>query len=339
MTTICNTLIVGPAWVGDMVMSQSLYLLLKQQNPDLNIDVLAPAWTRPLLERMPEVREALSMPLGHGDFNLKARYQLGKSLRERHYDQAIVLPNSFKSALVPFFAKIPKRTGWRGEMRYGLLNDLRILDKTRYPLMIERFMALGLPKNESLTKPYPFPKLKIAEKSVEQVKEKFAITTSTPILALCPGAKFGPSKRWPAEYFAEVADYGLKQGWQVWLFGAQEEQVATEVIQAQTQRQCVDFAGKTSLAEAIDLLSLSSLVVTNDSGLMHIAAALDRPLIAIYGSSSPDFTPPLSHQVEILSLGLECSPCFKRECPLGHWKCMRDLKPERVIKVVETWMF
>lgn len=335
MTAAYKTLIIGPAWVGDMVMSQSLYKLLKQNNPAIAIDVLAPGWTKPLLARMPEVKQILSMPLGHGELNFKIRYKLGKELQHNHYDQAIVLPNSFKSALVPFFAKIPKRTGWRGEMRYGLLNDVRVLDKQKYPLMIERFMALGLPKNATLPKPYPFPKLQIAKENIAALVQKFALPNLVmPILALCPGAKFGPSKRWPAEYFAAVAQYGLKQGWQVWLFGSEDEKVATNAIQQHTQNGCVDFAGGTSLAEAIDLLSLATIVVTNDSGLMHIAAALDRPLIAIYGSSSPNFTPPLSNKVKILTLGLECSPCFKRECPLGHWKCMRALKPELVIEAI-----
>src|SRR5690606_31381839 len=155
-----NILIIGPSWVGDMVMAQTLFQWLKQRHRDCAIDVLAPDWSRPILERMPEVRAALSLPLGRGVLDLAARRRIGKSLAGQ-YDQAILLPNSLKSALVPWFAGIPLRTGWKGEMRYGLLNDLRPLDKARYPLMIERFMALAYPANAELPQPYPQPRLAI----------------------------------------------------------------------------------------------------------------------------------------------------------------------------------
>ena len=139
-------LVVGPSWVGDMMMSQSLYRTLRARFPQAIIDVMAPAWCRPLLSRMPEVNEAIAMPLGHGALALGERRKLGHSLRERRYDRAYVLPNSFKSALVPFFAGIPHRTGWRGEMRYGVLNDARVLDKHAWPLMVERYVALAYDK-------------------------------------------------------------------------------------------------------------------------------------------------------------------------------------------------
>lgn len=189
-------LIVGPAWVGDMVMSQSLYQLLKQQNSDRVIDVLAPAWSKPLLECMSEVNEAIPAPFSRGELKLSQRYALGKMLRARKYDQAIVLPNSFKSAFIPFFAKIPKRTGWRGEMRYGLLNDVRILDKVKYPLMIERFMALAVGCGEAIPKPYPEPRFVVDRLAANEVLQQLNLDLSDkPILAICPGAQFGPSKR------------------------------------------------------------------------------------------------------------------------------------------------
>ncbi len=139
-------LVIGPSWVGDMMMSQSLYRTLKAEYPSAEIDVMAPAWCRPLLARMPEVNQALAMPLGHGALALGERRRLGHALRANGYDRAYVLPNSFKSALVPFFANVPQRTGWRGEMRYGLLNDLRVLDKAAFPLMVQRYVALAYDK-------------------------------------------------------------------------------------------------------------------------------------------------------------------------------------------------
>ncbi len=330
-------LIVGPAWVGDMVMSQVLLKCLKNQDQNTIIDVIAPDWSRALLERMPEVRRAISMPLGHGQFNFKKRFEIAKSLKNENYAEAIVLPNSWKSALVPFLAGIPKRIGWLGEMRIGLLNDWRKLDKTKWPLMIERFAQLAFAKKATLPTLLPYPNLIVDQQNVEKTLQKFSLQiTGKPILALCPGAEFGPAKRWPAEYYAEIANEKLQQGWQVWIFGSVKDQDVTQEIQALTQHQCIDLAGKTSLGEAIDLLSLSSFVVSNDSGLMHISAALKKKLVVIYGSSDPRFTPPLCEDVKILSLNLSCSPCFQRQCPLQHLKCLRDLKPSLVLQALDS---
>jgi heptosyltransferase II len=328
-------LIVGPAWVGDMVMAQTLFKVLKEQDANCIIDVIAPDWTRALLSRMPEVHEAISMPLGHGQFNFWHRVKIGRALRSKKYDTAYILPNSWKSALIPFFAGIKKRIGWKGEARYFLLNDMRYLEEGKNALMIERFMALAIPKNAQLEKPYPLPKLVIDNQSMKASVAKHKLQIEKPILALCPGAEFGPSKRWPAKYYAEVANAKLAKGFQVWLFGSKNDMDAAKEIQALTDNACIDLTGKTSLNEAIDLLSLAKIVVSNDSGLMHIAAALHKPLIAVYGSTSPKFTPPLGEKVKILQLPLACSPCFKRECPLQHWRCMRDLKSSLVIDAIE----
>jgi len=331
-------LIIGPAWVGDMVMAQSLFKLLKQQNADVRIDVLAPAWTFSLLQCMPEISEALEIPLTHGEFKLRARYQLGKKLREKAYDEAIVLPNTFKSALIPWFAKIPKRTGWIGECRYGLLNDIRRLDKARYPLMIEQFMALGLPQGVALPKIYPYPAFRVTPSSQQAVLDQHQpLWRGKPILALCAGAEFGPSKRWPETYFAEVANQKIQEGWDVWLFGSPKDRPVTEKIMALTENRCENISGRTVLSETIALLSLVSGVVTNDSGLMHIAAALKKPLIAVYGSTSETFTPPLSADAKVLKLKLECQPCFARVCPLGHHRCMQELKPVAVLSAMTAW--
>jgi heptosyltransferase-2 len=330
--TINNILIVGPAWVGDMVMAQCLFKVLKQRNPHVLIEVLAPAWSLPLLARMPEVQHAIVMPIGHGKLALRERYRIGKSLRAKHYQQAIVLPNSFKSALIPFWANIPIRTGWLREMRYGLLNDWRRLDKKRYPLMIEQFIALGLPKNEALPCESPAPELIVSVESRDQALIKHGLVCDErPILMLCPGAEFGPAKRWPEEYYAAVANEKLDAGWQVWIFGSVKDQPVAEKIMELTGQRCVTLAGKTKLEEAVDLLSFARAVVSNDSGLMHIAAALQKPLIAVYGPTSSSFTPPLHKQSKVLSLSLPCQPCFQRICPLQHHHCMRELKPEKIL--------
>jgi heptosyltransferase II len=336
-------LVVGPAWVGDMVMAQVLFKLLLERAPDVAIDVLAPAWSLPLLARMPEVRRAIAMPLGHGSLELGVRYRLGRELRDAGYKQAILLPNSFKSALSPFFAQIPLRTGWRGEFRYGLLNDLRTLDKSRYPLMIQRFAALALPCDAALPATLPYPALRIDTGRQQQLLQRFGLAGPEPLLALCPGAEFGPAKRWPESHYASVAAALLAQGWRVALFGSAKDRLVTAAIIAQlpenTRARVVDLAGATALEEAVDLLAAATAVVSNDSGLMHIAAATGRPLVVVYGSTSPAFTPPLGERVEVLQLPVDCGPCFQRECPLGegagHMKCLVELEPARVLAALE----
>ena len=334
-----NILIVGPSWVGDMVMAQCLFKLLKEREPTVTIDVLAPAWSLPLLARMPEVSSTIAMPIGHGQLKLFSRYRLGKKLRAKKYDQAIVLPNSFKSALIPFWANIPIRTGWLGEMRFFILNDVRRLDKKRYPLMIERFMALGLPKTSVLPKDYPLPELHVSIDAQLKTLARYQLTKSArSILALCPGAEFGPAKRWPEDYYAEIANVKLSEGWDVWIFGSVKDRDITQKIMELTQKRCVDLAGRTSLEEAVDLLALATVVVSNDSGLLHIAAALKKPLVAIYGPTTASFTPPLNAQSKIMTLALDCQPCFQRTCPLKHHRCMLDLKPAQVLNAISEVM-
>ena len=331
-------LIIGPSWVGDMVMTQSLFKVLKADNPAVQIDVLAPSWTFSVLSCMPEVTTAIEMPIGHGELKLLERIRLGKSLRAAQYDQAIVVPNSFKAALIPLFARIPVRTGWLGEMRYGLLNDFRKLDKQRYPLMVEQCMALGLPAGAPLPAIYPYPSFHVTEAA-----QQAALLRHQPkwpnrkVLALGAGAEFGSSKRWPAEYYAELAKLKLAEGYDVWLFGSPKDRAVTDNIMALTDERCENLAGRLELSETMALLSLVEGAVTNDSGLMHMAAALQKPLVVIYGSTSPSFTPPLSAAATILQRHLPCQPCFQRECPLKHHQCMRDILPVEVAAAMAAW--
>lgn len=314
-----------------MVMAQALLKTLQHQAPDSQIDVMAPSWTLPLLARMPEVHQSMALPFGHGDAQLRQRYRFGKGLIPAAYDQAIVLPNSWKSAIIPWAANIPTRTGWLGEQRWGLLNDIRRLDKRQYPLMVERFVALAGQPKAVLPAILPQPSFLVSPAAVQQALAQHGLVTDQPILALCPGAEFGGSKRWPAAHFAAVAKAKLAQGWAVWLFGSSKEIEMGEVIQQKTQGACQNLLGKTGLCEAIDLMSLASAAVTNDSGLMHVAAALGLRQVAIYGSTSPEFVPPLSDKAQVVSLSLDCAPCFKRECPLQHHHCMQNLLPSMVL--------
>ena len=325
-------LVIAPSWVGDTMLVQPMLMRLKQRHPDSQIDVLAPPWTAALLRQMPEVHEVISNPFPHGALKLLARYRLGKQLRSAHYDQAIVLPNSLKSALVPFFARIPLRSGFVGEMRYGLLNDARKLDEHGLPLMVERFAQLAEAPGDAIQRPLPQPRLQVGEEQRQRIFGKLGLSVTGPVVVFCPGAEYGPAKRWPIPYFAELAQHLREQGYAVWLVGSAKDKEIGEKIIALGNEACRNLCGATDLAEAIVLLSCADLVVSNDSGLMHLAAALDRPMLALYGSSSPQFTPPLSGQARILKLDLPCSPCFKRVCPFGHFNCMMQLTPQQVMQ-------
>jgi heptosyltransferase-2 len=324
-------LIFGPAWVGDMVLAQSLFKVLKARQPDCIIDVAAPAWTMPLIERMPEINQAIPLPFKHGELAFWKRIQFGLNLKKQEYSQSILLTNSFKSAIIPFAAGIARRTSFIGEMRYGLINDIHPLDKTKLVRTVDRFVSLGL-KNGLEIGDIPAPVLIADKQKAIQVVEKLNANAQGKILGLCPGAEYGEAKRWPAEYYAEIANEAMIKGWQVWLFGSDKDIAVTSQINQLTQNRCLDIGGKTKLGEAIDLMSLCHTVISNDSGLMHVAAALGKSLIAIYGSSDPLHTPPMSAKATVFYLGLECSPCFERVCPLGHLDCLRLIKPEQVMQ-------
>ncbi|MDR1425191.1 MAG: lipopolysaccharide heptosyltransferase II [Azoarcus sp.] len=334
-------LVVGPSWVGDMVMAQSLFMSLKprgEQDGGLAIDVLAPSWSLPIIARMPQVRHGVAMPLGHGQLGLGARWRLGRELAREGYDQAIVLPGSFKSALVPFFAGIPQRTGFRGEVRYGLLNDMRPLDRALLPMTVQRFVALGQPRAAAPATPaFPVPRLAADAANQAALAARFGFELVRPVIAFMPGAEYGPAKQWPPAHYAELARALAARGLQIWVLGSGKDREAARPIAAATP-EAIDFTGRTSLGDAIDLLALARAAVTNDSGLMHVAAALDVPLVAIFGSSSPEHTPPLGNRVAIESLRLACAPCFARHCPDGHTRCLTAIEPTRVLAALEPFI-
>ncbi len=328
-------LIIGPSWVGDMVMAQSLFIDIKKREPQAHIDVLAPAWTGALIDRMPEVSELISANFNHGKLSLGERFSLGKKLRNKNYTHSITLPNSLKSAIVPAVARIPTRIGFVGEQRWGLLNNIRKLDKKQIPMTVQRFVALGLPKAADVRAidSIAAPLLKVTNGQVTSVLEKKSLDLEKQVLILCPGAEFGASKKWPSKQYSDVANTYLREGWQVWLMGSDNDIAACEEINQLSDNECTVLAGKTSLPEAIDLISCASMVVSNDSGLMHIAAALQKPLVAVYGSTDPGHTPPLSRNHRVARLGLACSPCFKRECPLEHLDCLTKLPASQVVEL------
>jgi len=328
-------LIVAPAWVGDMVMAQSLFKQCLKDNPDAVIDVVAPEWSLPLLHRMSEVRQAVPLPVGHGQLKFFKRLSIGRSLIAEGYDRAIVIPRTWKSALIPFFARIPRRTGFRGEFRCGLLTDVRNLDKTLLDQTVLRYLYLGEPAETGKKPAYvPHPALSVNAENQAALISRLNLDLSQPVICFFPGAAYGPAKQWPIEYFRQLGEMLISAGYQVWIMGSANEQAIGDQIAASMGAWGINLCGRTTLIDTIDLMALAACAVTNDSGLMHVAAAVNLPLQAIYGSSTPAYTPPLSTKARIHYLGIECSPCFKRKCPYGHYNCLYGIFPEQVYQSI-----
>ena len=313
-------LVVAPNWIGDALMAQPLLARLHQKIPALEIDVLAPEWVAPVARRMPEVEEVIAVPFRHKALQLAARWKIGRELKARGYDQAMVLPNTWKSALVPFFAGIPIRVGYVGESRYGLLNRTHRKSDASMAL---HYARLAEPPGSELKEPLPAPRLEADPQEIETAKRRFGVRER--YVVFCPGAEYGPAKRWP--YFGELS---RRLHAQMVILGAAGDREAAQGIIGH------NLVGETTLDQAIALIAGADYVVTNDSGLMHVAAALGRPQLALFGSSSPEHTPPLSPAARVLWLRVECSPCFERVCPLGHFRCMREMTVETVLKEIQN---
>ena len=337
MNSSDKVLIVGPSWVGDMVMAHALFQSVHSNFlPTPEIHVVAPPWSKPVLARMPEVSRVIELPVEHGKLAFTTRLQLGRRLRSESYKQAIILPRSLKSALVPFFARVPIRTGFRGECRFGLVNDIRPFDKNVLDQTVKRFFALGVDVDDKEREQIPRPRLKVSSENLARLKVKFGLDEEIAV-ALMPGAAFGPAKQWPLEYYADLASRLAAAGVNVWVLGSNKERaLGLELTRLADHSRVRNFCGKTSLGDAIDLLGAALVAVGNDSGLMHVAAAVDTHIVAIYGSTLPSFAPPLTDAKDIFFLGMGCSPCFQRHCPLGHLRCLRDISVGSVCSAVVT---
>ena len=327
-----RTLVISPNWIGDAVMAQPLLRRLRELHPDRPIDVLAPTWVAPVWRAMREVDTVLESPFKHGSLQWKERKEFAKILKARGYADSYVLPNTLKFALIPWLAGIKRRVGYKGEMRYGLVNVMHHDEKDAPRPMAQFYAALAdkpvrnLPRLDKL----PEPEMVADAKDADAAIARLNLPAGT-YVAFAPGAEFGPAKRWPAAYFAELAQTirANRPDAQILLLGSPKDRAVCDEITAVVP-QAHNLAGSTSLSEAIALISRAAAVVTNDSGLMHIGAALKRPVVAIYGPTDPRHTPPLSELAKILWLHIECSPCQQRECPLGHQNCMKLISPDAV---------
>lgn len=331
--SVSPLLLVGPAWVGDMVMAASLIEVLRLREPGRPVDVIAPAAALPVARMIRGVRRTIPLGLGHGELGLLARWRAGRALKEEGYTKAIVLPRAFKAAIVPFAAGIPERVGYKGEMRAPLLTDARPDRDRKSARTIDRFVALGLPEGTPPA-PSPRPRLFVPDGMADLVAAKFPLPGDGPVLALCPGAEYGPSKRWPAAKFAALAARAVAAGWRVRIVGSPKEAPAGAAIAAAAPG-TDDLTGRTNLMEAAAVLAGANVVVTNDSGLMHVASALDRRVVAVFGSSSEKMTPPTAPDARVISRPLPCRPCMKRECPLGTLACLESIDAGEVFEAAE----
>lgn len=341
-----SILIIAPNWIGDAVMTQPLLATLKAQYPESKIDVLASNWVAPIYRACSEVHTVIEAKFEHKQLQWDLRRQLAKKLSLKKYQACFVLPNSFKSALIPWLANIPFRIAYRGEWRFGLINlALSNPSKINRPPMVEHYLALSQFLNGEASSSFdrePAPQLHVSSAAKESIQNKLqhAKIDSDNIYIMCPGAEYGPTKRWPINHFAQLAQQLIADNptLQIILLGSKGDHVLAQEIQSQAKQntRIHNWCGNTSLDEAIALIGMSKAVISNDSGLMHVAAALKTPQVAIFGSSDPAHTPPLSDKAKVIWLNLPCSPCHKRECPLGHLKCLNDILPEQVFATLHT---
>lgn len=337
-----RTLVISPNWIGDAVMAQPLLQLLRRKHPERPIDVLAPPWVAPVWRAMQEVDTVLEAPFRHGALQLRERWSFARQLRQRGYQDAYVLPNTLKFALIPWLAGIPQRVGYKGEMRYGLLNVMHHDDKGTPRPMVPFYAALASRPVKGPLSPdvVPRPALSASQQQIMQTFTRLGLALERPVIAFAPGAEFGSAKRWPTAHFAALANALLQEmpQAQIILLGSGKDKPVCDEIRALAP-QAHDFAGTTSLAEALALIAQAAVMVSNDSGLLHIASALNRPIIALYGPTDPDHAPPFSDVAKSISLRLSCAPCRQRECPLGHHDCMQKLSPDKVLSAVKPMLF
>lgn len=325
-------LIISPNWIGDAVMAQPLLQLLARQHPQRPIDVLAPPSVAPVWRAMAEVDSVLETPFRHGPLQLRERWRYARVLRARGYAEAYVLPNTLKYALIPWLAGIDKRVGYKGEMRHGLINVMHHDDKPPRP-MVKFYAALADSPNAPPRADLPKPVMRVEDAIIAAACARHGITPGHRLAVFAPGAEFGAAKRWPARHFAALARQILADDprTQIALLGSpKDKQAGDEILALVRDARVINLAGATKLDEAIALIARAASVVANDSGLLHIASSLNRPVVALYGPTDPDHAPPFSDQASSLSLRLECSPCKQRECPLGHHNCMEQMEAAMV---------
>ena len=328
-------LLVPYMWIGDFVRCHSVVRLLRQRFPDRPVDVLTTSLCAPLLDYMPGVRKGIVRDLPRKTLALAEHRALADVLRAENYGSALVMPRTWKAALAPYLAGIPERTGFAGETRFVLLNDLRWGER-KLPRMIDRCGALALPRDAQLPKDWPVPDLKVPADEAEQWRAQRGLAADRPVVAFSPGA-VGPSKRWPVEHFAELARNLASAGMSVWVLGSPQESPLAVQIVREAGPHALDLTSN-DLRNAILAMKLATATVSNDSGLVHVSAAIGTPTVGIFGPTSPwHWAPlnPLAATIETRTV-VECRPCHKPTCRMLHHRCMRDIAVSQVLAAVRS---
>jgi heptosyltransferase-2 len=290
--------IIPYVWIGDFVRCHSVVKLLRSENPVRPIDIVSSTLCAPLADYMPGVRRAIVIDLPRGQLGLALQRELARLLQEEKYGQAIVMSRKWKAALPPWLAGIPLRTGFAGEFRFGLLNDVR-LGESKLPRMIDQMGALALPKGAQIPPEWPLPELKVPSQEVATwIAQRGLAEERHPIVTLSPGA-VGAGKAWPVRHYAELAHALAADGVSVWVLGGPNETSIAKEIVATGGNRVRDLTG-TDLRNAILALAAADAAVTNDSGLMHVSAAVGTPTIAIFGPTSSWHWKPLNPLAAVL---------------------------------------
>jgi len=326
---ISPILLVPYMWIGDFVRCHTVVSVLRQRFPGRPVDMLATTLCAPLADYMPGVRKAIVADLPRSRLALAQQFALAERFKREGYGMALVMPRTWKSALAPFFAGIRQRVGFAGEVRIGLLNDLRFGER-KLPRMVDRCAMLALPRGSPQPPTWPAPELKVPPAEIAAWRSRRGLAADgRPVVALAPGA-VGPSKRWTTEGYAALTRRLIADGCAVWVLGGpNEKELATAIIGDCGAR---DLTG-TDLRDAVLALAAAAVAVSNDSGLLHVAAAAGTPSIGIFGPTSPWHWAPLNPLAAVIETQseLSCRPCHKPVCRLVHHRCMHDIAPETVL--------
>ena len=327
-------LIVPYMWIGDFVRCHSVVQLLRRRFPGRPVDLLATTLCAPLTDYMPGVRQRIVADLPRGRIALKQQLRLAARLRREGYGTALVMLRTWKSALAPFLAGIPERIGFAGEWRFLLVNDLRWGER-KLPRMIDRCAALALPRGAKPPAEWPAPQLEVPAAEIAAWRARHGLGGERrPVAALAPGA-IGPAKRWTSAGYAALARALLADGFAVWVLGGpSEKSLAAEIVGDSDAR---DLTGH-DLRDAAIALAGASVAVSNDSGLMHVAAAVGTPTVAIFGPTSPWHWAPLNPLAAtvVTESKLACQPCHRPVCRLGHHRCMEEISAAEVTAAVRS---
>lgn len=331
-----RVLIVCPSWLGDIILLQSLLQLIKSRDSSQQIDVIGPASAQSLLGRMGEITNTWTLPNPQVKSGVSEFVQIVAKIKQQHYSQAITLSQNTQAHLILFLARIPHRTGCSGLVNSRLLTDARIIDKKKHPLMMQRYLLLGLPKNAEILSQVTLPRLNVDTQNCEALMRRLQLFLEAgPVLVVCFDDGIDPSKSWPLEHYQEVIQKMIDQGWQVWVFDRSHKRYAAKKITMELQNpRCYDLSSAVNLVDMLDLMSVADQVLTCESSLMHIVHAIGVKSVVLCGCAASHIRPPLSSYAQTIKAEHACHPLSTGGALLGKHSCMGQIKPDEVVNAI-----